>query len=279
VTLSKRHSGQTLINSGITNDDGSVWGETIISAPTGVNVDVTPIATQVYGYNDYTFNVQVTNITIQALTVVSNSATQIDATNWAVVKSPTNDYVVVQATLNYTNDWIVTNAATAIQWTGGEAMPGNPLQRRVTKTNSVETTVTASLNSTTTNLNVWVIWATMTIQTSGANTSPLSLTNISANDGTEILGIRYFTTTSGKAGVAGKICGIATITPSGVHSIIKNGWDFFQKKNTETFVDGTIYPAWSFPPWTPDGPYFVNYTKTIVPDNTDKLYTPPFLSS
>jgi len=266
-------NGQTLINSGVTNADGSVWGLTVVSAPSGATVDVTPMVIHALTNNDYTFDVQVTNVTIQSLTVVSNSATQIDATNWAVVKSPTNDYVIVQATLNYTNDWIVTNAATAIQWTNGEAVPGNPLQRMVTKSNSVETTVTASLGSTTTNLNVWVIWSKVTIQTSGTNTSPMSLMNISGNDGTEILGIRYFTTTFPNDSVAGKICGIATITPAGIHSIITNGWDFFQKKATETFVDGTIYSGWSFPPWTPDGPYYVNDTKTVVPDSNDKLYT------
>ena len=56
---------QTLVNSGITNDDGSVWGETIISAPAGKNVDVTPVATQVYQNWDYTFNVQAFDITPQ----------------------------------------------------------------------------------------------------------------------------------------------------------------------------------------------------------------------
>jgi hypothetical protein len=160
-------SGQTLINGGVTNADGSVWGLTVVSAPSGATVDVTPTVTHALANNDYTFDVQVTNVTIQSLTVVSNSATQIDATNWAVVKPPTNDYVIVQATLNYTNDWIVTNAATAIQWTNGEAVPGNPLQRMVTKSNSVETTVTASLGSSSSSLNVWVIWADLTNKVSG----------------------------------------------------------------------------------------------------------------
>ena len=58
--------GHTLINSGITNeDDGAVWGETIVSAPAGENVDVTPTATQIYQYEDYTFNVQAVNLNLQ----------------------------------------------------------------------------------------------------------------------------------------------------------------------------------------------------------------------
>lgn len=55
--------GQTLVNSGITNDDGSVIGEAIVSAPAGMNVDVTPTATQVHQYWNYTFDVQALDIT------------------------------------------------------------------------------------------------------------------------------------------------------------------------------------------------------------------------
>jgi len=54
---------QTLVNTGQTNDYGAMWGATIVSAPAGKKVDVTPIATQLYDYNDYTFNVQALDIT------------------------------------------------------------------------------------------------------------------------------------------------------------------------------------------------------------------------
>ncbi|MGH7976328.1 MAG: hypothetical protein ACREC8_06665, partial [Limisphaerales bacterium] len=90
----------------------------------------------------------------------------------------------------------------------------------------------------------------------------------SLEDATEILGVQYFNDSNS---VAGKICAVATITPTGIHSVITNGWDFFQKKGTETFVDGAIYPAWSFPPWTDDGP--TNEFKTQIPDSNEKLYT------
>lgn len=59
--------GQTLINSGITNDDGSVSGMTIVAAPAGVNWDVTPAATQVYQNQAYTFNVQAFDVTPRML--------------------------------------------------------------------------------------------------------------------------------------------------------------------------------------------------------------------
>lgn len=52
--------GQTLVNSGITNEnDGSVWGLISVVAPSGENVEVTPVATQWSEPKDYTFDVQI----------------------------------------------------------------------------------------------------------------------------------------------------------------------------------------------------------------------------
>jgi len=50
---------QTLINSGVTNADGSVWGLTVVSARSGATVDVTPTVTHTLANNDYTFYVRV----------------------------------------------------------------------------------------------------------------------------------------------------------------------------------------------------------------------------
>ena len=69
-------NGNALINSGITNDDGSVWGETIVSAPAGVNAYVTPEATQVDQNWDYTFSLQALDIT-HVLAVDNNRDGQI----------------------------------------------------------------------------------------------------------------------------------------------------------------------------------------------------------
>jgi len=65
--------GQTLINAGITNGDGSVSGMTIVAAPAGVNWDVTPVATQVYQNQAYTFNVQAFDITPRMLVDVGRT--------------------------------------------------------------------------------------------------------------------------------------------------------------------------------------------------------------
>jgi len=52
---------QPLINTGITNDDGSVWGAMLVSGPAGAQVDVTPslIPSVTLATNDYTFQMQV----------------------------------------------------------------------------------------------------------------------------------------------------------------------------------------------------------------------------
>ena len=53
-------NGQTLINTGQVNDDGSFWGLTIVQGPAGATVDVTPtlIPTVTLTNNDYTFDVR-----------------------------------------------------------------------------------------------------------------------------------------------------------------------------------------------------------------------------
>lgn len=164
-------NGQELVNSGVSNADGSVWGMTFISAPAGATVKL--ITTGPAGL--YSPTNQAQEVTVQSLTVVSNSATQIDSNDWAVVKSnATNDYVIVQAALSITNAAVQTQAGNLIQWSGGEVVSGNPLQRRVSKATSAETTVTASLGSTNVSLNVWVIWATISYAVSNENPSPLT---------------------------------------------------------------------------------------------------------
>ena len=142
-------------------------------------VDVTPMAP-----GNYTFSgPSAHTVSLYSMTVVSNSATQIDATDWAVVK--TNAFVTIQATLSDPN------AGSFLKWSGGgQAVPGNPLQWQVSAATSVETTVTASLASQNLSLNVWVLWSTITIQTSGNNPSPLSFTNIDLSD---VLGVDYLT--------------------------------------------------------------------------------------
>jgi len=60
-------NGQTLVSSGLTNDNGAGWGETVVSGPAGKNVEVTPVATQVHYHQDYTFDVKAFELNLLAV--------------------------------------------------------------------------------------------------------------------------------------------------------------------------------------------------------------------
>jgi hypothetical protein len=260
--------GQTLVPTA-TN---AYVGETYILQPAGSAQTFAPTVT---GASQYNFTVQPEDVDF-GLTVISNSAVQIDATNWAVVKSPTNDYVIVQATLSDTN------LIPSLTWSGGEAVPGNPLQREVSKTTSAETTVKASLGSTNLSLNVWVIWSTVTILTSGTKPANAPSFEGSIYPGDQ-LGVQYYfddgtnsisASTTNCNIASGKICAVATITPAGVHSLIPNGWNFLQQAMAHDFVDGVSGQnnsnVFYFDTWTNDNP--LDNFKDVNPDSNDKIY-------
>jgi hypothetical protein len=199
-----------------------------------------------------------------------------------VIKTPTNDYVIVQATFNITNDWFVTNATlqaeagAAIQWNGGEAVPGNPLQRKVSKAVSTNITVTATLGSSSASLNVWVIWSTIGLQFTNTNPSTLSFPTIFP--GNELGPQYYYINTNGVSVstnvnsaniVSGKMCGIATITPDQVCTIITNGWNWVQMKWPHPYADGAPYSGYSLS-WTND--HFKSKYEALILDSANHIY-------
>jgi hypothetical protein len=103
---------QTLVNSGIVNSDGSVWGLTIVQGQAGATVDVTPslIPTVTLTNNDYTFNVQVGGLQI------------VDANTGTVLTGQTNEVIVGQqmnlkCQLMISNEVITVFPLTNFQWT------------------------------------------------------------------------------------------------------------------------------------------------------------------
>ena len=221
-------------------------------------------------------------VTINSLTVVSN-ATQIDATNWACVKTPTNDWVYVQIALS-TDD---TNVANFIQWSAGDPVPGNPWQRRVTKTVSTMTPVSATLGSSSTNLNVWVIWADLTIKTSGTldpedkatilvngswptptiNNIELSTGN-GLGGGSELGVIDCLSNTNlDYAYTIGKMEAKAILYPAGIGNLITNGWDMKRTKIKIAWDNGGLPSSSALPPGADDtSPTFAKY---LNPANGD----------
>jgi hypothetical protein len=105
-------NGQTLVNSGIVNSDGSVWGMTVVQGPAGANVDVTPtlIPSITLKTNDYTFYVQVGGLQI------------VDANTGTVLTGQTNKVIVGQqmnlkCQLMISNEVITVFPLTNFQWT------------------------------------------------------------------------------------------------------------------------------------------------------------------
>ncbi len=219
-----------------------------------------------------TKSVTVLVVEIQVLTVAG--ATALGGNDYAAVKAASGS-VIVQATVCPN----VAAAASVVTWTGGDAVPGYPLQRSVSKSTSAKTTVTASYGSSSTNCNVWIVWATVSIQTSGSNPSPLSFpTNFPGNQ----LGVQYYywtfngndvaiSTNINSANLAiGKVCGVGTITPPGIHGVITNGWSFVQYKMPHLFANGAPYQGYYSDDWSID-PFSSKYV-SLIPTDEDKIY-------
>jgi hypothetical protein len=91
-------NGQALVNTGVTNDDGSTWGETAVSGPVGWAVDVTPTITQFHQNAAATFNVQAYEVNLQlAVDATRDGNITFDAADATSVDNPyrfwvNNDY-------------------------------------------------------------------------------------------------------------------------------------------------------------------------------------------
>jgi hypothetical protein len=155
----------------VTNDEEPVWGQVSISASAGAPLTITPSGAS----GNVGINEQAATL---SLTAVSNSAVQINGTtNWGTVEQQSN-YVIIQANLDTTSPQFLAWSATNILWSGGTPVSGNPMQREISTAISTNTVVTASLGTVTNSLEVWVIWAALTIKVSGT---------IDTNDDAEIL--------------------------------------------------------------------------------------------
>jgi hypothetical protein len=138
--------GQTLINSGITNADGSVMGLALVSGTAGLPVDVTPTITQFYTNRDATFN----DMKVYQLVSQCVATTPSD-------RSRTNLGVGEQVNLSFnppllTNYSIVTWSATA-----GSLLYTNGSSTLFTApSNATNVTVTATIGNYPINLNYQV---------------------------------------------------------------------------------------------------------------------------
>jgi hypothetical protein len=224
-----------------TNDDGTLPGIALVSAPAGAPVALTLMSTQYSVNNDQTFpnnDAQAMNF---QLTVVSNSAVQISglfSTNWVTVKA-TNNYVIVQAEVNPANATVLGWLATNIVWSGGTPVPGNPLQCEVSTAFPTNVAVTASIGTQSISLQVWVIWANLAITCGTSDTidSENNAANLDGGNWPPALGggnnlgplshlqnpnLTY-------AFTIGKMQAKATLQPAGVGEVVGSGFWAFRR--------------------------------------------------
>ncbi len=204
-----------------------------------------------------------------SVTVVANAKATDVAKNWACVKKATDDVVVEAKTDPDTPDtW------KQIKWSGdsGDPVPDKPNRRKLPRSASKKYHVVAELGGMTDQLDVWVLWATVEIRTTG--TTPANAVQFGAKyDATENLGARVF---NGGNEARGKVVPVATITPAGVNGVVKSGWAFRRERMTHDWDDGvksspgngkTDYwnTAWV------DDTSFAEYQK-LIPDGDDKIF-------
>src|SRR5262245_19199315 len=98
-----------------------------------------------------------------ALTVIGATRVNGDK-NWASIQGSASD-VVVEATTSTNNK----DSWKKIRWSrdSGESVPGKPNQRKLTSAKSKHYHVVAKLGGVEDHVDVWVLWASVTILTSG----------------------------------------------------------------------------------------------------------------
>lgn len=141
--------------------------------------------------------------------------------------------------MNDTNSITYSYLTNQIQWSGGDPVPGNPLQRQVSTAVSTNTVVTAALGTVTNSLEVWVLWSTVQVLSSGANTSPLSFPLFA---GDNELGAADLLANS-QPYLGWKVEIVGTITPTGAYQAIQGGWSFYQTYTSADFINNTNCPS------------------------------------
>jgi len=177
-------------------------------------------------------------VTLTSLTVIEG-ATQENVSglnSWATPRNRRGN-VLVEATTGPKND---ATEWKKIKWSGaGEPVEGRPNRRRVSREESGQFSVTASLNETSRSIDVWVMWAQLTVLTSG--TRPENAAQFPPTcDGTETLGavtwLSIFVPT--RMCAAGKVVLMGQLSPPGVEAIIRSGWAIKRQIKSRDWMDG-----------------------------------------
>lgn len=137
-----------------------------------------------------------------------------------------------------------------IKWSGdmGEPVSGQPNRRRLTRAVSKKFHVEAALGGVSRYVDVWILWATIKILTTGVlprNAAPFP----PQFDDTNKLGaVTWLSNTESvldeeageyvrNMGAAGKVALVATLSPKGLHAVVKSGWGFKREVRTHEWQD------------------------------------------
>ncbi|HEV3037092.1 MAG TPA: hypothetical protein VHA33_04830 [Candidatus Angelobacter sp.] len=210
------------------------------------------------------------NCKLVNITVVQN-ATQnhvIGDKNWAAVKKSTDD-VIVQATTNPDTR----NCWSKINWKADSGQPSSDKanQRRLSRSVSKEYRVEAELGGSSDSLQVWVVWAEVTILVKG-KTPKNAVQYEDSYDGTEILGGRTFINDEGFTEGRGKVVPVALITPAGVRDVVPVGWAFRRDEISKLWKNGLPVADSRFFTKTPLDDTSAPMFQKLQPDATDKIY-------
>lgn len=244
-------------------DDSTTAYETEFSADEAGEYEVQVAYTYAGVSASDTLATKIQVVELTGLTVAN--ATQTNAKNLAAVKDD-GEYVIIEAVLNPTipDD----NVPEVLHWGGdGSPVEGHPLQRKVSKSSSGHTTVTGTVGTTSDYVDIWIIWATgvyrygSTQQTSSGNEKTFS-----PAIGGSTLGPMNDEDDGIILETVGKIEGVFTLTPAGVHNVVGNGWDIKRWVTYQDYHNGIMFDSNS----CPDDP--TNNDEDLTPNNDDKIY-------
>jgi hypothetical protein len=188
------------------------------------------------------------------LTVVKN-ATQVSVKgtkHWVAVKG-SND-VTVEATTAPNNDaaeWAhIRWSAGRGQPAPGKSEPGKPNRRILRGSVSTRYHVGATLGGVADSVDVWILWATIEIKTTGKRPDGAASFDPGSRDNTEKLGAVTYESLSSSVideaagvfvenmGASGKVAPMATLSPRGVHDVLTAGWTFEREVWSQNWIDG-----------------------------------------
>lgn len=170
---------------------------------------------------------------------------------WATARHAT-EAVVIEATTepNTRQVW------EQLRWSGdaGEAVSGHPNRKRLSRSNSTVLRPAVSLAGATESLEIWVLGATIEIQSRGRvprNAAPFHAASVSGRVepglGADLGPITYESWVGHiypgdryvqNMGARGKIVAVATLTPAGVHNVVTSGWTLRRERWTRQWSDG-----------------------------------------